>query len=178
MRYSQIRDMDISNGDGIGVALFVQGCHFHCDGCFNKETWDFGGGKLWTKEQEDLIIELLNKPYITRLSILGGEPLEQLNLRDLYSLLRRVVATYYNTKEIWLYTGYDYTSFFGNTENEDRSRMVREIFWMCDYVVDGQFIQDQASVDLQFCGSRNQRVINVPLTSNRVNKIKLYETEQ
>ena len=71
MKYSQIRSMDISNGEGVGVALFVQGCHFHCNNCFNSETWDFNGGKEWTDETEEEFLELVNKPYIQRVSILG-----------------------------------------------------------------------------------------------------------
>ena len=75
MRYASIRSMDISNGSGIGVAAFVQGCHMHCTGCFNQETWDFNGGKEWTEEVENKFLEIANKSYITRVSILGGEPL-------------------------------------------------------------------------------------------------------
>lgn len=79
MRYASIRKMDISNGEGLGVALFVQGCHFHCKNCFNKETWDFNGGnKLTFKEIEELLYQL-SKPQYTRLSILGGEPLAKEN---------------------------------------------------------------------------------------------------
>ena len=79
MRYNQIRECDIANGEGIGVALFVQGCRFKCKNCFNPETWDFNGGKEWTPEVEDKLIELANRPYIKRLSILGGEPLADEN---------------------------------------------------------------------------------------------------
>ena len=67
--------MDLSNGEGIGIALFVQGCHFHCPNCFNPETWDFDGGKEWTEEVKNKFLELANRPYIKRISILGGEPL-------------------------------------------------------------------------------------------------------
>ena len=70
MRYKQIRECDIANGEGIGVALFVQGCRFACKNCFNPDTWDFNSGKEWKQETEDKLIELANKPYIKRLSIL------------------------------------------------------------------------------------------------------------
>lgn len=73
MRYAQIRSMDISNGEGIGIALFVQGCHFHCQNCFNNDTWDFNGGKEWTQEVEDKFIELANKPYVKRVSSVVSE---------------------------------------------------------------------------------------------------------
>lgn len=75
MRYASIRDMDISNGNGIGVALFTQGCHFHCKNCFNKSTWDFDGGKEFTRETCNKFMKLVNRPFIKRVSILGGEPL-------------------------------------------------------------------------------------------------------
>ena len=82
IRYAQIRNLDLSNGEGIGVALFVQGCRFRCPNCFNSETWDFNGGKEWTTETRDRFIELTSRPYIKRISILGGEPLAEENLDD------------------------------------------------------------------------------------------------
>ena len=89
MRYASIRELDISNGEGVGVALFVQGCNFHCYNCFNTETWDFNGGKEWTQEIEDKLIELASRPYIKRLSILGGEPLADENLDGVLHLVDR-----------------------------------------------------------------------------------------
>ena len=97
MRYAQIRNMDISNGEGIGVALFVQGCHFHCKDCFNQETWDFNGGKEWTNETEDEFVELIKRPYIKRVSILGGEPLADENLDGVLHLVQRIKNEFYNT---------------------------------------------------------------------------------
>ena len=85
MRYAQIRSMDISNGEGIGVSLFVQGCHFHCKNCFNSETWDFAGGKAWTDSTEEKFLQLINRPYIKRVSILGGEPLADENVETIYT---------------------------------------------------------------------------------------------
>ena len=80
MRYAKIRKMDISNGEGVRVSLFVQGCSFHCKNCFNPETWDFNGGKDFTTVEVDKIIKLCNKDYIAGLSILGGEPLHPNNI--------------------------------------------------------------------------------------------------
>ena len=79
MNYASIREMDISNGESIGVALFVQGCHFHCKNCFNSETWDFNDGKEWTEDIKNKFLKLIDKPYINRISILGGEPLADEN---------------------------------------------------------------------------------------------------
>lgn len=87
MRYAQIRPMDISNGEGIGVALFVQGCPIRCKGCFQPETWDFEGGEPFTKVQEEQIYQLLKESHITRFSLLGGEPLVPQNLDQLNYVL-------------------------------------------------------------------------------------------
>ena len=105
MRYSSIRKMDVSNGQGIGVSLFVQGCHFHCKGCFNPETWDFNGGKEWTKEIEDKFLSLANHEYIQRVSILGGEPLCDENIETVSALINKIRDLFPN-KKIWIYSGY------------------------------------------------------------------------
>ena len=90
MRYAQIRSMDISNGEGVGIALFVQGCHFHCKNCFNQDTWDFNGGKEWTRKTKNEFLELIEKPYIKRISFLGGECLADENLEEVYDLIKNV----------------------------------------------------------------------------------------
>lgn len=87
MRYASIRKLDISNGEGIGASLFVQGCHFHCENCFNKNTWDFNGGKEWTKDVKKKFMQLTESSYIKRVSILGGEPLANENLKDVLDLI-------------------------------------------------------------------------------------------
>lgn len=94
MRYAQIRSMDISNGEGVGVSLFVQGCDRHCFNCFNSETWDFNGGKEWTEETKNKFMELINRPYIRRISILGGEPLAEQNLDGVLSLIKEIREKY------------------------------------------------------------------------------------
>ena len=99
--------MDIANGKGIRVSLFVQGCNFHCKGCFNKETWSFKGGKEWNKEIEDKFIDLCQKPHIQGGSILGGEPLQQ--DYDLLHLLQRIKTEV--NKPVSLWTGYKFEEF-------------------------------------------------------------------
>ena len=96
MRYASIRKLDISNGEGVGVALFVQGCPFACKNCFNSDTWDFNGGKEWTQETEDKLVELASRPYIKRLSILGGEPLVDENLDGVLHLVDRFRLSFPN----------------------------------------------------------------------------------
>lgn len=94
MRYAQIRELDISNGEGVGVALFVQGCRFACKNCFNPETWDFNGGKEWTPEVKEKFLELIDRPYIKRVSILGGESLADENLDGVLDLVTEINKRY------------------------------------------------------------------------------------
>ena len=105
MRFAQIRKMDVSNGEGIGVSLFVQGCPIHCKGCFNPETWDFEGGKPLTSKVESELYQLMKPDYITRFSILGGEPLVEHNLEQLNRILCTVKSNFPDIK-IWIWTGY------------------------------------------------------------------------
>ena len=107
MRYASIRKMDISNGSGIGVSLFVQGCPFHCKGCFNQETWDFNGGQEWTKEIEKQFITLIGQRFVKRVSILGGEPLCEENISEIKELISRIKALYPDV-QIWVFTGYGF----------------------------------------------------------------------
>lgn len=101
MRYAQLRKMDISNGEGIGVALFTQGCGIHCEECFNPETWDFNGGEEFTMETYHQLLQLLDKPHIQRFSLLGGEPLAEQNILELYKLIKSIKKWYPNLK-IWV----------------------------------------------------------------------------
>ena len=184
IRYASIREMDISNGEGVGVALFVQGCPFnpHCYNCFNPNTWDFNGGKEWTPEIKDKFLELINRPYIKRVSILGGEPLADENLDDVFDLISEIKRRFSDTKTIWLYTGYtlklsklnyidptdnykakqDY-NFYTTEQNKNiMSNFLRsEVIEKVDVVVDGRYIDSQRDISLKWRGSSNQRVISV-----------------
>ena len=168
MRYAKIREMDVSNGEGIGVALFVQGCHFHCYGCFNPETWDFNGGKEWTKEIEGKFIELAGRPYIQRILILGGEPLANENVNTILSIIE-ILKEKYPNKKVWIYTGYLWEDILCIPEEiestEKLSRLSRLLAVShADIVVDGQFQianQDLYHENNDWAGSTNQRVINV-----------------
>ena len=184
IRYASIREMDISNGEGVGVALFVQGCPFnpHCYNCFNPDTWDFNSGKEWTPEIKDKFLELIDRPYIKRVSILGGEPLADENLDDIFDLISEIKRRFSDTKTIWLYTGYtlklsklnyidttdnyktkqDY-NFYTTEQNKNiMSNFLRsEIIEKVDVVVDGRYIDSQRDISLKWRGSSNQRVISV-----------------
>ena len=183
IRYASIREMDISNGEGVGVALFVQGCPFnpHCYNCFNPDTWDFNGGKEWTPEIKDKFLELINRPYIKRVSILGGEPLADENLDGIFDLISEIKRRFSDTKTIWLYTGYtlklsklhidptdshktkqDYNFYITEPSKNVVSNFLRsETIAKIDVVVDGRYIDSQRDISLKWRGSSNQRVISV-----------------
>lgn len=183
MRYAQIRSMDISNGEGVGVSLFVQGCPFHCKNCFNSETWDFNGGKEWTEETKNKFIKLIDRPYIKRVSFLGGECLAEQNLDDILSLIQKI-HTSFPEKTIWLYTGFEWDSLMAKIcqstfPDKDSERIIKihkkrqEIISLCNIVVDGEYIDEQKDLSLKFRGSKNQYVIDVN-QSLAQNKMVLY----
>lgn len=164
MRYASIRNMDISNGEGVGVSLFVQGCHFHCKNCFNQDTWDFSGGKEWNREIEDEFMKLANRPYIKRVSLLGGEPLADENVLDIMRLINRI-KTECPDKKIWCYTGYTWEQIFPIVNpylNLTQAEMTRQnVVKSCDILVDGRFVEEEKDLSLEFRGSENQRIIDV-----------------
>ena len=150
MRYAKARDRDIANGPGIRTSLYVQGCHFHCKGCFNSSTWDFDGGDVFTKEKENLLIEASKKKHIVGLSILGGEPLDQPDgILEFIQRFKQEIPD----KSIWMWTGYKIDQI-----------PIIDIRWkvllLVDTVVDGQFEEDKKDLKLKYCGSSNQRVLH------------------
>jgi anaerobic ribonucleoside-triphosphate reductase activating protein len=177
MRYSQIRNLDISNGLGVGVSLFVQGCPFHCKNCFNSDTWDFNGGKEWTEEIKDRFMKLIDRPYIKRISFLGGECLAEQNLDEVLKLVQEIRISFPD-KTIWLYTGYSYSEIFRGqslclSQEGLNNFKRREIIKLCNIVVDGEYIDEQKDLTLRWRGSKNQRVIDVK-QSLAQNKMVLY----
>lgn len=179
MRYAKIDNFEYTNGKGIGISLYVQGCDFHCKGCFNAETWDFNNGKEWTKDVENNFFQLIDNPHITRVSILGGEPLHDKNIRSLYAILNKIKKIYPD-KKIWIYTGYVYENIVSKTFNECCRHTQADdyrcsiVTQLCDVLVDGQFQIDKKDPSLAFKGSSNQRIIDVE-KSLEANKIVLYE---
>ena len=154
LKYAKIKKMDIDNAPGICVSLFVQGCSHHCKGCFNPETWDpVMGGHLFNRRVEFQFLDLCKGKYITNICILGGEPMDQ--PEDLLVLLKKVKEVAPD-KGIWLWTGYIYEDLL-NGDNEAR----KEILNIIDVLVDGPFIEDLADKRLRFCGSSNQRVLEL-----------------
>ena len=149
MRYNQIRKMDIADGPGVRVSIFFQGCAFHCKNCFNSETWDFNGGKEFTTETIDKVLDLCSEDYIKGLSILGGEPMHPVNIEGTYALARTFKEKYPN-KTLWVWSGF----LFEQLQNE-------EVLKYIDVLVDGQYVDELRDPRLKWKGSSNQRVIDV-----------------
>ena len=166
-RYALIRKMDVSNGEGIGISLFVQGCHFHCKNCFNPETWDFEGGKEWNDEVKKKFLDLASNEHVHRISILGGEPLCEENAETVLDLCKEIKDSYPN-KKIWVYTGYTWEELFQKHINKEALNNV-------DVLVDGPYKDELQDFNLMFRGSSNQRVIDVKQSIERKEVITLYE---
>lgn len=144
MNYLGLNKYDTANGPGIRVSLFVSGCTIHCQGCFNKESWDFNAGKPFTDKIQEDIIKLLQEPYINGLSILGGDPLEPKNQDTVLSLVKAVKDS--TSKSIWLWTGRIYKQVKDNP-----------ILKYIDVLIDGPYIHSLKPV--QYAGSANQNII-------------------
>lgn len=181
MNYAQMRSMDISNGEGIGVSLFVQGCDFHCKNCFNSETWNFSKGQEWNEKTKNQFLKLVEKPFIQRVSILGGEPLHPENVQNVLKIVDEIRVSYL-TKNIWLYTGYTWEQIMYpivtddlNFERDYIIKARKELVSKCDVLIDGRYVDELRDVSLHWRGSSNQRVINVQETLKQ-NKIILWES--
>ena len=159
MHYADIKKADIANGLGVRVSVFVSGCNHHCKNCFNPEAWDFNYGKEFTEEEIDKVIKEMDHPYVSGLSLLGGEPLEHVNQQGLLPLVRKVKEKF-PEKNIWCYTGYTF-------DNDVMDGMCKhweetpELLSYLDVVVDGKFEEDKKDITLKFRGSSNQRIIDV-----------------
>ena len=185
MNYAQIRSMDISNGEGIGVSLFVQGCDFHCKNCFNSETWEFSKGQEWNDKTKNQFLKLIETPFIQRVSILGGEPLHPKNVQNVLKIVDEIRVSY-PAKNIWLYTGYTWEEIWikDNIKTGDKVKDMREksiknlrrqVVRMCDVLIDGRYVDELRDISLHWRGSSNQRVINVQETLKQ-NQIVLWES--
>lgn len=159
MNYATIKPVDIANGPGVRVSLFVSGCTHHCKDCFNAEAWDFGYGQPFTEETQEALLQHLDHDYIEGLTLLGGEPMEPSNQEGLLPLIRRVRERFPN-KTIWCYTGYDFEKdILGRMIPE--SEISRELVGLFDVMVDGRFEAELRNLSLQFRGSENQRILDV-----------------
>ena len=149
MKYNLIRKMDISNGPGVRVSIFMQGCSFHCENCFNKETWDFNGGKEFTQNTINQVLDLCNKDEVKGLSILGGEPMHPNNIEGTTKLAKAFTEKY-PEKNLWAWSGFRF---------EDLKD--KEVLNYVDVLVDGTYKDELHDPTLKWRGSANQRVIDV-----------------
>lgn len=165
MYYAQIRKFDTANGTGIRSTLFVSGCTHKCKGCFNQDYKHFRYGHPWTKEIEDKFIEHIKNPNVHGVTILGGEPMDQVRDNDLKDLVCHIKEE--TGQNIWIYSGYTFEEIMMH-------KKTKEILKYCDILVDGPFIEEQKDLRLRFKGSKNQRIIDVQKTLSE-GKVTLLE---
>lgn len=154
MYYHNIDHCDMLNGEGIRVSLWVSGCSLHCKGCQNPQTWDFNSGIPFDKNALQELYEALDKPYIQGLTLTGGNPMD--NIPEVLHICRTVKEKFPD-KDIWLYSGYTF-------EQLQQSQTAICVLEYVDVLVDGPYIEAQRDISLQWCGSKNQRIIDIKET--------------
>lgn len=150
MKYLSITQPDINNGLGFRVTLWVSGCKLRCKGCHNPESWCFDAGKDFTDETLIKLLNILNKPYITGLTLSGGNPTDS-DPKELVKIMKAVKDEFDGEKDIWLFSG-NYLEDL--QERED----LKDVLDLVDVLVDGPFILGQRDITLAFRGSKNQRI--------------------
>lgn len=174
MNYATIKPIDVANGPGVRVSLFVSGCTHHCKNCFNSEAWDFNFGNPFTEAQEAEIFKALSPDYIEGFSLLGGEPFEPQNQKALLPFLKRLKVRFPN-KEIWCYSGYLFEDILNGNVGE--KQVANDMLSQIDILIDGKFIEELKDLHLRFRGSSNQRIIDVK-KSLKSGNIELWDGEQ
>ena len=169
MNYADIKKVDVANGPGVRVSLFVSGCTHRCEACFNPETWDFSYGAPFGAAEVEQILALLSPEHIRGLSLLGGEPFEPDNQPAVLALVERVRKEL-PQKTVWCYSGYCFEELAAGKIG-DHSRALLEGL---DVLVDGPFVLAKKDLGLRFRGSSNQRIINVP-ASLKAGEVRLAE---
>ncbi|MDU1175562.1 anaerobic ribonucleoside-triphosphate reductase activating protein [Peptostreptococcus anaerobius] len=165
MKYTTIRKLDVSNGPGVRVTLFVSGCTHKCEGCFNEDLQDFNNGDDWTKDTEDMFIGYLKNPVVVGINLLGGEPLQQTMDDSLLNLLKRAKEECPD-KDIWMWTGDVFEDIIGNEKK-------MELLKYADVLVDGKFDLSKRNIKLKYRGSENQRILDVVKSIEESRPIKL-----
>ena len=161
MNYANIKYYDIANGPGVRTSVFVSGCRHHCPGCFNAVAWDFDYGQPFDKTVRNEVFASCQPDYIAGLSLLGGEPFEPENQRELLPFVRNFKALY-PAKTVWCYSGYTWEQLTGKEPSPARCEVTDELLALLDVLVDGRFVQAEHDISLRFRGSRNQRLLDVP----------------
>lgn len=156
MRYSGVIYNDIAAAPGLSVTFFTQGCPHHCPGCHNPDTWDFEGGKEFTADVLDNIVNNMNAEGILRnLCIMGGEPLSTEN-QFLTLLVINEVKKFYPEVPVYIWTGYTYEELIARKDYR-----LEQILNLTDFIIDGPYIDSLRDVTLEMRGSSNQRIINL-----------------
>lgn len=163
MNYSGFSKIDMENGEGVRVSLFVSGCPFNCVGCFNQEAKSKKAGLPFDDEMKQTLIQALDHEYISGLSLLGGDPMFEYNREEIFKLCEEVKRLFPH-QTIWLWTGYTY---------EEVKTIFPQILTVIDVMVDGQFVLAKRDKRLKWRGSSNQRVIHVKETLAQ-NKVVLW----
>ena len=170
--YANIKPLDIADGEGVRVTLFVSGCRNHCEGCFQPETWCFTYGQPYTDQTEQQLIDALRPDYVDGLTLLGGEPFEPENQRVLVGLIDRVRKTY-PKKTIWAYSGYVLEDIL--SDHHPHCEYTEKMLAGIDVLVDGRFDESLKDISLVFRGSANQRVIDLRRTLREGRIVKYIE---
>ncbi len=163
MNIAEIKYNDIANGLGVRTSVFVSGCRHRCKNCFNAVTWDFSYGKPFDKKTKEDILKSAEPSWINGLSILGGEPFEKENQKELLSLLEEFHSRY-PEKDVWCYSGFTLEEILGKKESRAHTETAEKLLRNIDVLVDGRYVEELHSITLKFRGSSNQRVIDVKKT--------------
>lgn len=174
-RYAGVAFDDVVNGEGLGAVFFTQYCPHHCEQCHNPETWSKSGGKEFTQDVVDSLMNYYDTvPFANRLTLSGGEPLSEFSVGIVLDIAKKFKSKYPN-KKIWLYTGSTFDNALrlisGNVKiADDELNKVLEVVKLCDIIVDGKYKHELRDVSLPWQGSSNQRVIDVQksITNNEV----------
>ena len=156
MNYADIKKVDVANGPGVRVSLFVSGCTHRCEECFNPETWDFSYGAPFGAAEVEKILSLLSPDHIRGLSLLGGEPFEPENQGAVLELVTQVREKL-PEKTIWCYSGYRFEELAAGSVGDHSRKLLEGI----DVLVDGPFVLSKKDLGLRFRGPSNQRIIQV-----------------
>ena len=171
MYYSKIDDIDTINCKGVGVSLFVSGCTLRCEGCFNKQAWDFKAGEEFDDKTFSKLIALVQRSYIDCFSVLGGEPFEPRNRETVLEIIKEMRNLKKSKLDIYIWSGHTYEELIKEDIN-------KEILSYCDYLIDGRFMKDKQDFNLILRGSTNQRVIDLVETERTNKVVTLYDIEK
>ena len=153
-RVADYKPFQFVDGEGVRCSIYVSGCPFACDGCFNEAAWSFRYGDPYSRELEDTIMTDLAQPYVQGLTLLGGEPF--LNTGVCLQLISRLRSEFGTSKDVWAWSGYTFDELLA--DSEDKLSLLREV----DVLVDGRYRKELRDPTLPFRGSSNQRIIDVP----------------